>query len=62
MHARVALLLPLLACATAGPGAPTVSPAAAPATIPFIEDDCARAVSEARTRHLPLFVEAWVPY
>jgi hypothetical protein len=39
--------------------------AAAPPTafaVPFIEDDYARALGQARGRHLPIFVEAWAPW
>jgi len=32
------------------------------AKLPFIEDDYARAVSEAKTRNVPIFVEAWAPW
>ena len=31
-------------------------------TLPFIEDDYARALAEARARRLPLFIEAWAPW
>jgi hypothetical protein len=38
-------------------------PAAAPREVlPFIEDDYAKALSEARARRLPLFIEAWAPW
>ena len=30
--------------------------------VPFIENDYARAVAEARARKVPLFVEAWAPW
>lgn len=30
--------------------------------LPFIEDDYARAVSEARAKKLPIFIEAWAPW
>jgi len=30
--------------------------------LPFIEDDYARALAEARTRGVPLFVETWAPW
>jgi hypothetical protein len=45
--------------------------AAAPATaadrgdarpLPFIADDYAKALGEARARALPLFIEAWAPW
>ena len=45
----------LLAAAAAGPVV------AAP-RLPFIEDDYARALGEARSRQLPLFVESWAPW
>jgi tetratricopeptide (TPR) repeat protein len=62
----LALAAPLggaLACASsAGPS--TIAPAApaAPTTLPFIEDDYARAVAEARASHRLLFVDAWAPW
>jgi len=31
-------------------------------TLPFIEDDYARGLAEARTRKLPLFIEVWAPW
>ncbi len=38
--------------------------ASAPAafTVPFIEDDYARAVAAARAKKVPIFVEAWAPW
>ena len=30
--------------------------------LPFIEDDYARALHEAKSRNVPLFVEAWAPW
>lgn len=30
--------------------------------LPFIQDDYARALHEARARKVPLFVEAWAPW
>lgn len=35
---------------------------AQPTGLPFIEDDYGRALAEARTRKLPLFIEAWAPW
>jgi hypothetical protein len=35
---------------------------AARAALPFVEDDYSRAVAEARTRHVPIFLEAWAPW
>ena len=36
-------------------------PAAAP-VLPWIEDDYTRAVTEAKARKIPLFVESWAPW
>ncbi len=30
--------------------------------LPFVEDDYARALTDARTRKLPIFVDAWAPW
>lgn len=39
------------------------APAAArPPVLPFIEDDAPKALAEARSRKLPVFVEAWAPW
>ena len=32
------------------------------ATVPFIEDDYGRALAEAKSKKLPLFIEAWAPW
>jgi tetratricopeptide (TPR) repeat protein len=53
------------ACASTPPKAPqsaAASQTAPPAAIPFIEDDYAHAVSEARAAHKLLFVDAWAPW
>jgi hypothetical protein len=31
-------------------------------SVPFIEDDYATAIARAKTKQLPLFVEAWAPW
>jgi hypothetical protein len=31
-------------------------------TLPFIDDDYATAVARAKTKHVPLFVDAWAPW
>jgi hypothetical protein len=50
---------------TAGTAAATASTTAAaeprPA-LPFIENDYARALAEARRKQVPLFVELWAPW
>lgn len=51
------LLLAALSGIAAAPSAPTASPA-----VPFVEDDYARALSQARERGVPIFVEAWAPW
>ncbi len=42
------------------------SAAAAPkpvhSPLPFIADDYPRALTEARSRQLPIFIEAWAPW
>lgn len=30
--------------------------------LPFIENDYAKAIAQARTKNLPLFVDAWAPW
>ena len=37
-------------------------PALAKEVLPFIENDYATAVARAKTKNLPLFVEAWAPW
>ena len=48
------------AWARQAPGAACVASAARP--LPFLSDDYARALAEARARELPLFIEAWAPW
>jgi hypothetical protein len=33
-----------------------------PPAVPFIADDYPRALAEARSKKLPIFVEAWAPW
>lgn len=42
--------------------APLAAASKAKEVFPFIDDDYARALSVAKTRNLPLFVEAWAPW
>jgi len=30
--------------------------------LPFIKDDYAKALAEAKQRHVPIFVECWAPW
>lgn len=36
--------------------------ATAERALPFIDDDYARALADAKKRHVPLFVDAWAPW
>jgi NAD(P)H-hydrate repair Nnr-like enzyme with NAD(P)H-hydrate dehydratase domain len=55
------VLLSALGAVHSGAGAVR---AAAPArrVMPFIADDYARGVAEARARKVPLFIESWAPW
>jgi hypothetical protein len=62
-HLSSLLVVGLLACSAARTSAvsePVASHARAP--LPFIEDDYSRALSEAKSRGLPLFVDTWAPW
>ena len=37
-------------------------PVLAKDVLPFIEDDFAKAVAQARTKKAPIFVDAWAPW
>jgi hypothetical protein len=50
------------ALAVAPPGSPATAGAAAAAALPFVSDDYGRALAEARTRGVPLVVDAWAPW
>ncbi len=41
---------------------PVAKAAARPEAVPFIADNYARAVTIARARHVPIFVESWAPW
>jgi hypothetical protein len=51
-----ALLLALVACTAQHP------PEVGAQVLPFIEDDYGKALSEAREKKLPLFVDVWTPW
>ena len=57
---RIPLVAPFLLALSAAAAVPS-APAKKP-VLPFIEDDYARALSEARAKKLPLFIEAWAPW
>lgn len=50
---RIALALALLVSAAA---------AHAKEVLPFIENDYAKAVTRAKSKNVPIFVEAWAPW
>lgn len=58
--APLALLLALATPAGASPGAGSDGGDTRP--LPFLSDDYARALGDARARSLPLFIEAWAPW
>ena len=56
-------LVPTLALAAFAAACSAPSPhAVGDPVLPFLEDDWAQALSEARARHVPIFVEAWAPW
>jgi hypothetical protein len=58
--APLALLVALSAVAPAGAVAAAERGDARP--LPFLSDDYAKALGDARARSLPLFIEAWAPW
>ena len=50
------------AASDAPPTAPAQTPAAGHEALPFIADDYPRAIAEARSKKLPIFVESWAPW
>ena len=58
-HAALALSLALAsaAAALAAPGGRGAGP-----VLPWIADDYAKALAEARARKLPIFIESWAPW
>ena len=54
---RLVLALAMLIAGASGAWA-----AGAAEVLPFIADDYARGVAEARARKLPLFIESWAPW
>jgi hypothetical protein len=57
--APILLILPALAAC--GGGAPPAAPVARHA-LEFIPDDWPRALAQAKTAKVPIFVEAWAPW
>lgn len=50
------MLAPILAMALAA------APAGPHEVLPFIQDDYAKALTEAKSQKLPLFVDVWAPW
>jgi len=40
----------------------SAAPAASRSVLPWVEDDYAKALSQARAKDVPIFVEAWAPW
>jgi hypothetical protein len=64
---RVALILAVGALAASPAVGARLAPGMADASsdvrpLPFLSDDYALALAEARARELPLFIEAWAPW
>lgn len=56
-------LFALLASSSAQLGfAASPPPKSRPAALKFIDDDYRKALAQAKSRHLPIFVEAWAPW
>jgi hypothetical protein len=61
----LAALAPAPAAVSAADAKPAMATASRPAprmALPFIEDDYAKALHEARARGIPIFIEAWAPW
>ena len=56
---RWSLAVPLFVAAAAASAAPAPAPRS---SLPWIEDDAPRAFAEAKSKKLPIFVEAWAPW
>jgi hypothetical protein len=61
-HLASLLVVGLLACTASRTSAPGTAAAHEGAPLPFIEDDYARALSEAKAKGVPLFVDTWAPW
>ena len=62
-QALASLLAASLSASILPADVPATKPAAAKKlALPFIEDDYPRALAEARSKKVPIFVEAWAPW
>ncbi len=59
---RTTRWIPLLFAGVASVASAAAPPAAARPVLPWIEDDYGRALSEAKAKKRPIFVEAWAPW
>jgi len=60
-HVSAAVLLSTLGAILPASGA-SGAEATARRVLPFIADDYARGIAEARARKVPLFIESWAPW
>ena len=56
------LLSALVLLSTAAPAFGAGTTTARSGRLPFVDDDYARAIRDARARGVPVFVEAWAPW
>ncbi|HSD71191.1 MAG TPA: hypothetical protein VLE54_00290 [Thermoanaerobaculia bacterium] len=47
---------------TGGLSLVSAAPGASRAALPWVEDDYSRALAQARSKNVPIFVEAWAPW
>ncbi|AKQ70752.1 Thioredoxin domain-containing protein EC-YbbN [Myxococcus hansupus] len=62
LFAACLLLSGLVACTAANSNVPSADASHAGAPLPFIQDDYARALAEAKAKGIPLFVDVWAPW
>jgi hypothetical protein len=64
-HLSSLLFVGLLACTAARTNAPEGAEATeshSPSALPFVEDNYAAALAQAKERGVPLFVDTWAPW
>jgi hypothetical protein len=59
---RILSVKPLLLAVVAASAFLGARAAEPPPAVPFLADDYPRALAEARSKKLPIFVEAWAPW
>jgi hypothetical protein len=60
--ALLPLAVPAAGAAKASAQSAKAGSAASRMVLPFIDDDYAKALKEARARGVPIFIEAWAPW